>query len=436
MFDIVSDFLVFVEYINGVVQEFNPWYTGFTLAFIYLPSLNIVATLCGPGIAGPLGIVWGTVIAIIGLFISPLNLSILWSLVPITLGVAMVVLAIVSLNNSLFKPFLNPIPDFLLHFIIFPLLIVISPLLYVIIKFLAIINPSSKFLESQDKVGGRGETILEAAPQLTLQCYIVLLSLSPSRSQLFSIGTSILALPIPIVEQYETIKSKELGIMSIFKIFVLLPASLFKLFSFAIICLFFRWPVTMYISIGYLILLGFFLLITFFYYNKHDGKHNGWKQLRECFTLSWLTITNIERNETAALFRMVSSIFWNTAHSITIAVILYICNDDPSYIDIFGNVKWSELALVQDISMLNILLITTIGLGWISLWMDMIYANVKYCYKSSKNTKDQTWNGFWQGALLLEGLSYLCKKTTDGQTSSKNFEEMETTHPAPGQLYP
>ena len=64
---------------------------------------------------------------------------------------------------------------------------------------------------------------------------------------------------------------------------------------------------------------------------------------------------------------------------------------------------WSELPLVQDLSTLNTLLISTICLGWGSLVLDVITAGVKHCYRD--NTKKEE-TSFWDKAILLEGLKY------------------------------
>ena len=121
--------------------------------------------------------------------------------------------------------------------------------------------------------------------------------------------------------------------------------------------------------------------------------------------MSWLTITNLERGKDAALLRMVSTIFWTITHTITLTVILAICPTDP---DIFHGleIKWSNLPLAQNHTTLNILLISTICLGWGSLVLDVITAAVKFCNRSRDNTEGKEEAGFWDGAILLEGLKY------------------------------
>ena len=112
----------------------------------------------------------------------------------------------------------------------------------------------------------------------------------------------------------------------------------------------------------------------------------------------------------AAVCKLVSSIFWTVAHSITITVILVICNTDPGIMDanlvkrphILNSVVWSELALVQELSTLNALLVSTLCLGWGSLVLDVITAGVKH-YRAKEEEEKAS---FWDRAILLEGLKY------------------------------
>ena len=75
---------------------------------------------------------------------------------------------------------------------------------------------------------------------------------------------------------------------------------------------------------------------------------------------------------------------------------------------------WPELALVQDYTMLNIIMITTICLGWMSLLLDVIIASIKKHYggHNNDNSEDQDDEAsFWDGAILLTGYKYRNDKT-------------------------
>ena len=159
---------------------------------------------------------------------------------------------------------------------------------------------------------------------------------------------------------------------------------------------------------SYMLVLFVSLDITRRCYNLQKSD---WRQGAEC-VMSWLTITNLGRSKAAALLRLVSTLFWTITHTITLSVILAICHTDPGIVNIghgdwyeIGE-HWSDLPLALDLSTLNILLISTLCLGWGSLVLDVITAAVKNHYRSRDNTEDQEEASFWDGAILLEGLKY------------------------------
>jgi len=236
---------------------------------------------------------------------------------------------------------------------------------------------------------------------------------------LFSIITSALSLSIPNIEHYVTSQLDEkkdkneetFGLKSILEnIGIFLPASLFKLFAVSIIVVFFK--DNFILNMLYCLVLMFCSAITAYFYNL--GKENDvLGQLFDCGGLSWLTITNLDRGKAAALFRLVSTLFWTISYTIILLVILGICDTDPTNVSIddkgVSDFYWSELALVQHITTLNILLISTICLGWGSMVLDVITAAVKYkfCGHRDNNTEDQGVEvSFWDYAILLEGLKY------------------------------
>ena len=165
-------------------MEYNPWFASLTLAFIYLPSLNVIATLYGPLKAGLLGIVWGVVM--FGLSFTD-SWHVIMERVLVFLGGGMFFLGLIMVAQS-FKSLsvlrsLFSLSDFLISGFLFPLLLTLSPLIFICLKLISLLKPNNKLLKAQSKMGSRGESILEAAPQFALQCYIVLLSLSPTGSQ-------------------------------------------------------------------------------------------------------------------------------------------------------------------------------------------------------------------------------------------------------------
>ena len=405
--DIFSDYYLFSEYAGGQIIETLPAST--TLAFIYLSSLNVLATLYGPSKVGALDLFWGVVMAGVGVVLillvldidgdQPTSFSSRASLA-LLLGIDGFWGMIMMFNQygeKLSQPSFSNLYDFLLSGLMFPLLFTISPLIFVCSKFLQMQKPNNKLLKAQTTMGRR---IRGAAPQFALQCWIVLLSLTPTWSHWFSLITSALTLITTNIEHFVTeekkakskreyynfiVTSKEsektFGPMSILKnIAVFLPASLFRILSVSILFVFFDMLI-MYILLGYCIVLAVFLEITTRCYKLRE--RDGWQQFWECWMMSFLTMTNLGRGKTAALYRMVSSFFWTIIHTITLLVILGICNTDPVIVSI-GNdwLIWSKLALVQDLITLNALLISTISMGWLALVADVITAAIRYRYQS------------------------------------------------------
>ena len=119
-----------------------------------------------------------------------------------------------------------------------------------------------------------------------------------------------------------------------------------------------------------------------------------------------MTITNLGRGKAAAVCRLMSSLFSTVAHTISVTIILAICNTDPGIVDAEDRllvVNWAELALVKNLSTLNTLLISTLCLGWGSLVLDVITASVKHHYRDRDNMEKQKETSSWDSAILLEG---------------------------------
>ena len=183
-------------------------------------------------------------------------------------------------------------------------------------------------------------------------------------------------------------------------ILIFLTASLSKVMAVSIICVFIKSGALGIFVIGNILVLAACLEITRRCYKV------GARQWGESLVMSWLTITNLGRGKDAAVCRLVSTLYWNIAHTITFTVILVICNTDPGIdrVDLHGfeAINWSGVPLAHDLFTQNILLICTIFLGWLSIMPDIITAAVKNCCRSrDNNTKDQ-----WDNAILLEGLKY------------------------------
>ena len=403
-----------------VCVRYNPWFALLTLLFIYLPSVNVIATLYGPETAGWVGFLEGIAIAILGGILaatgyfvpSPGAAIVGWFM--ICLGGAMFGLGFVNMGGGDDE---TRSTEDKYHFILFLPLLICSPGIIIFIKLLAIVK-NNQLIQSQATYGGRGEAILEAAPQLGLQLYIIILSMSASEKQWLSVITSAATISLPFIENFISARGGDFGIKEIIKnIFIILPACLFKILSVSILAVFLRgWLIP--VIVGIIILVFVTLAITYrrfgFLYEDGNGQQAG-----ECIYLSWLTLGGLGRSKDAAICRLVSTLTVTITYSLILGTVLAICNLDPDsgYVYAAG-LSWSDLQLVKEPFHLNILLYSTIGLGWISYLLDIFLVWCK-----SHDWRSHKWGplrdlvewfvdpldketGFWDRAVLLEGLRY------------------------------
>ena len=128
----------------------------------------------------------------------------------------------------------------------FAVLYTLSPILFLMTKLMAVIRPENEFIINQSKVISMGEVILESTPQMCLQLYIILTTLTPNKSQWFSITTSTLAITISLLDKYlsfittnDTIKKKVMTAIKVSMIF--LTNALFRILSLVVMVVFFRY---------------------------------------------------------------------------------------------------------------------------------------------------------------------------------------------------
>lgn len=420
-------------------EETNPTSAALTIVFIYLPSINVMACIFGPRTAGSMGVAWGLVMGIAGGMLWQLsetrNMTMIGQLL-VFLGVAMFYLGYKMNAPTILKDqakhgfsgIITTLREPLCSFdlIIFPILMPLSPFIFILIKILALLQPSNELLNSQRNLGNSGELTLESAPQLTLQFYEVISDMKISWEQLYSITSSVSTLSLLTIEQYVTERSEEYGNRAIMKyIPVFSTASLFKSLSVAILILFYGWGV---VVIMFILIMLYAVCTRFlaanrykvgFQHLKEEERENGARQYVELFFHSWLAFPSLKPSKVALVYAMVTTLYWTIAYSFMLFVILYNCNEDPSIIDGQGGLpNWPELPLVQDISTLNLILRSTICLGWMALVFDVIIAAVKFywCRPSYNSTADQEDQedredqndevSFWAGAILMEGLKF------------------------------
>ena len=370
--------------------EINPWFAIFTLVFVYQPSVNVIATLYGPGAAGYVATFYGFIMCSIGGIYLPFS-SLFWRGLTIP-GWLVFCLGAAVLGLGLVDIFCGPVayykPD-AYHNILFIPLLACSPGIFIIIKLIAVMKANNRFIQSQATYGSRGEAILEAAPQLGLQLYIILLSMSATEKQWLSIITSAAIISLPNIENYISARGGYFGFKSIIKnILVFLPACLFKILSLSILAVFLRgWVIVVIAAI--IILVCVTLGCTRGCYDLPDVSDDSQQFWGECVFLSWLTLGGLGRTKYAAVCRFVSTLTVTILYSLMLGIIMVICNvyqDSVPYFDFGNGVSWSELELVKEPIYLNLILGFTIGLGWISFLLDVILAWCK-----SHDWKSHNW---------------------------------------------
>ena len=422
--DIVFDIILFVEYV-----KYDYWFATLTLFFIYLPSVNVIATLYGPETAGVVGVkmslgmaVLGGVFAVIGYFVSSPATSIIgWFVIILSSGILCI--SFVNIFSSYKK---NPEVS-LLFYIMFIPLVSISPAIFIAIKFLAVFKSGNTLLQSQATYGSKGEGILEAAPQLGLQLYIVLLSQNPTTSQVLSILTSAATLSLPNIENFVAARGGDFGLKPIMKnVWILLPSSLFKILSVAIFSLFLRgWVIFIIVSTIVIVGVTLGVLMNTYYDLSYDGDDGDTQQFLECILLSWLTVAGLGSGKLTAINRLVSTLLVTILYSLTLGIIMAICNVNVNIAYIYvADILWSDITIVKETFFLNLLVGGTIALGWGAVLVDII---ITWC--KNHDWRSHNWGplkkmvdwfvdpldqeaGFWDEAVLLQGLGvkYYCVK--------------------------
>ena len=445
---LVRDYLQ--DYLDGTYGEdsWRSWrFSILTFAFIYMPSLNVITTTCGPSRAGKLGFIFGILMGIAGgllaafasiIYLHPTeikskqkNLTSIeyillyktgllseeteswedlltlatWALMWLflILGSSMIVLG-VSLQNSHNRPPQGNIPLKIIDLILFPILVPLSPMIFIFIKLLGVLKPKSQLLKHQSTVGSRAEALLESGPQLAVQLYIVLFRMSSNWNQSFSIFTSALSISISNIEHFVTARSEEFGPMSILKnICLFLPATFFKILSVSIIFLLF--DLVSLAIIGSFCLLFAFGIILINCCTKWRRKEKDWRQQEyDCWYLSWLTLTNLGNTRAAALQRLFSSLYWIIVYTSTFTI--FLCSNERM-------ITYYLITRTDDdplrVFHFKIILGLTICLGWLTLVLDVISAIIKFrhCRPIIKDYgPENKKKGFWDGFVLLEGLKY------------------------------
>ena len=395
--------------------EYQYNYGSLTMVFIYAPCANVMASVLGP-VGALFSAGWGLMLVLMGAGVgAAVGVGVLtWFLlylggIMFFMGMVHAVSYKISSLSKAWSQVKQNEENWMWLFIV-PLIIAVSPLIMVVILTQALLHPDSQFIQSQKKLCKSGESILEATPQFCLQLFLVMMTMNPTWTQNFAIASSALSIPASNVEKFLESKQLELGLNSpSFKAFIVLFLNgLFRVVSLAILMEFFE-PFALICIAANLIMLLVCSVICFY----------EWIgcvifEFLESSVLGILTVTHLGPSRSAALLRLMSSYSFFFLYSIILIVIAAICNTNPESVVIpLFNIVWSELAIVQQISYLNLAIISTITSGLLSLLLDLMLA---CCNKS----EDGSWG--WNETILHEWVSRRTQQEEDPNIQTQRVE--------------
>ena len=198
-------------------------------------------------------------------------------------------------------------------------------------------------------------------------------------------------------------------------IWIFFPASLFKIIFIAVLSVFIRgWVVLFIVSTWVIMFITLYIIKSC--YDLRARADEG-QQAMECILLSWLTVAGLGRNKNAAVYRLVSTLLVTLLYTLILTIILTICNMDANTGYTYGAaLSWKDLPIAQETFYLNLLLGATIALGWGAFVVDII---ITWC--KNHDWRLHNWGplrkmvdwfvdplpqeaGFWDEAVLLQGL--------------------------------
>ena len=268
---------------------------------------------------------------------------------------------------------------------------------------LTLLMPKSEFIASQKKICKSGESLLEATPQFCLQMFIVLRTMNPSWKQNFSLTCSALSIPVSNVDTFLESNGQALGLNTpTLETFIrICPNALFRVLSFSILIVFFEF-IVFGIFGGYSFL---WLVCAWIIYRSYHIESKDWvlQCLESCY-LSPLTVTNLGGpTQAAAIFRLASTYFNFIFYTISLCVVVFICNTHPESANVLGYIFWADLAIVQDIYYLNLVVFTTISMGLMSFLLDILLV-----WTLGYQSECGTWGWDWVICqLFLDAISSL-----------------------------
>ena len=129
----------------------------------------------------------------------------------------------------------------------------------------------------------------------------------------------------------------------------------------------------------------------------------------EFVVLHWLTLGSLGASKMDAVFRSWFTLLFTIIYTIILSAILVVCYVDPDkgsvHLPVLGmEYTWSDLEMVKQPFFLNLILYSTISLGWMTLFLDILSAWCRLKDSFDDETK------LWDRTVLLEGLKFNLKE--------------------------
>ena len=118
----------------------------------------------------------------------------------------------------------------------------------------------------------------------------------------------------------------------------------------------------------------------------------------EYVLLHWVTLGSLGPSKLDAVLRTWLTLLFTLISTIILSAILVICYVDPDIVTVKGAGGWSNLTIVQKPFFLNLIIFSTITLGWAAFFLDIL---ITWCkFKDSQDNETD----FFGKTVLLEGL--------------------------------
>ena len=146
----------------------------------------------------------------------------------------------------------------------------------------------------------------------------------------------------------------------------------------------------------------------------------------EYVLLHWVTLGSLGPSKLDAVLRTWFTLLVTILYTIILSSILVICYLDPDIVTVKGAGGWSNLTIVQKPFFLNLIIFSTITLGWAAFFLDIL---ITWCKCKFKDSLDDE-SGFWGKTVLLGGL-FICDSIYKGcpkRTGHWNVPEISDEH--------